>query len=432
MQVSVEVTGGLERRMTVEIPEEQITTEVASRLQRLSRNARIKGFRPGKAPMKVVAQQYGSQVRDEVMGEVIQRSYFEALGKENLNPAGMPKIEPEAMEEGKALRYVAIFEVMPEPELADLSVAKLEKITAEVSDADVDGMLEKLRSQRTDWKPVKRKSKKGDRLNINFKGTIDGEEFSGNSAENMPIELGSGRMIDGFEKGLTGAKSGEEVVLDLVFPEDYGHQEFAGKPVQFHVTVNSVEEPVLPELDEAFIKQFGIGDGTVEALRSEVRQNMERELKQAIDGKHKQLVMDQLLELNQLDVPQALIANEAENLKQQMMQQMHIPQGKSGADLDASLFFAQAERRVKLGLILAELIKSKELKAVEDAVKAKVEELAASYEDPQQVVDWYYADRQRLNQIEGLVLEDMVVDWVYAQANVTEKSVSFEELMGRG
>ncbi len=432
MQVSVEATGGLERRMTVEIPEEQIASEVNNRLQRLSRTAKVKGFRPGKVPLKVVAQQYGSQVRDEVMGEVIQRSYFEAIGKEQLNPAGMPKIEPEALEEGKALRYVATFEVMPEPELGDMSAVKLEKFSAEIAEEDIDKMLDKLREQHSEWKAVKRKSKKGDRLNITFKGTIDGEEFAGNSAENLPLELGSGRMIDGFEKGLTGSKAGEEVVLDLHFPEDYAHKELAGKPVQFQVTVNNVEQPELPELDEAFVKQFGIGDGTVESLRKEVRQNMERELKQAIENKHKQQVMDQLLEVNKVELPQALIDNEAENLKQQMMQQMHVPQGKTGADLDASLFRGQAERRVGLGLILSELIKSKELKASDEVVRTKIEELASSYEDPQEVIDWYYADKQRLSQIEGLVLEDVVVDWVFEQAQVSEKQASFDELMGRG
>jgi trigger factor len=432
MQVSVEATGGLERRMTVEIPEERITNEVGSRLQRLARTAKVKGFRPGKVPMKVVAQQYGHQVREEVLGEVIQHSYFEAVNQEKLQPAGMPRIEPASGEEGSGFRYVAIFEVMPELSLADVAGIKLEKLQAEVSDADVDKMLENLRSQQTEWKEVKRKAKKGDRLNINFKGTIEGEEFAGNSGDNVPVTIGSGRMIEGFEKGLTGAKAGEELTLDLQFPEDYAHKEVAGKPVQFQVSVNSVEEPKLPELDEAFAKGFGIGDGSLESLRQEVRQNMTRELAQALSAKNKQSVMDKLLEMNQIELPQAMIDNEAENLKQQMMQQMHIPKGKSGADLDASLFRGQAERRVSLGLILAELIKSKEIKASDEAVRAKVEEIASTYEDPQEVIDWYYADKQRLQQLEGLVLEDAVVDWVFAQADVSNKQSSFDEAMGRG
>ncbi|MBE0509359.1 MAG: trigger factor [Chromatiales bacterium] len=431
MQVSVEATGGLERRMTVEIPEDRITGEVANRLARLARTAKIKGFRPGKVPMKVVAQQYGAQVRDEVLGEVIQRSYFEAVNQEKLNPAGMPKIEPAQAEGEQGFRYVAIFEVMPEPELAELSGLALEKQVAEVTDADLDKMIDNLRAQRTEWKPVKRKAKKDDRLNINFTGTIEGKEFAGNSGEGVQVTIGSGRMIEGFEKGLIGAKSGEEIVLDLQFPEDYAHKEVAGKPVQFQVSVNSVEEPQLPELDEAFASSFGVGDGSMESLRNEVRQNMERELKQALSAKNKQQVMDKLLEMNKIDLPQALIEQEAENLKQQMLQQMHVPKGKSGADLDASLFHGQAERRVALGLILSELIKSKAIKADEAAVRAKVEELAVTYDDPQEVIDWHYADKQRLAQIEGLALEDAVVDWVYAQAKVTEKQGSFDALMGR-
>ena len=431
MQVSVEASGGLERRMTVEIPEERISNEVSSRLQRLSRTARVKGFRPGKVPMKVVAQQYGQAVRDEVLGEVIQSSYFEAINQEKLNPAGMPRIEPAESTEGEGFRYVATFEVMPQPELADVSGVELERMAAEVTDADLEKMLENLRTQQSEWTPVKRKAKSGDRLNINFKGTIDGEEFAGNAGENVPVTIGSGRMIEGFEKGLTGAKSGDELTLDLQFPEDYAHKDVAGKPVQFQITVNSVEEAQLPELNEEFAKGFGIGDGSVEALRNEVRKNMERELKQALEGRNKQQVMDKLLEVNKIELPQALIDNEAENLKQQMMQQMHVPKGKSGADLDASLFRGQAERRVSLGLILSELIKSRELKADETAIRAKVEELASTYDDPQEVIDWYFADKGRLQQIEGLALEDAVVDWVFSQGKVSEKQSSFDEVMGR-
>jgi trigger factor len=432
MQVSVEATSALERRMTVEVPEERIDGEVKNRLQRLSRTAKVKGFRPGKVPLKVVAQQYGKQVRDEVVGEVIQATYFEAINQEKLQPAGMPSVEPTVNEEGKSLQYTATFEVMPEVELADISGAKLEKVTAEVTDADLDEMIENLRKQRTEWKQVKRKSKKGDRLNIDFTGTIDGEEFSGNSGQNVPLVLGSGRMIEGFEKGLTGAKAGEEHTLDLQFPEDYGHKEVAGKPVQFQVKVNSVEAPELPEVDEEFAKGFGIGDGSLEALRTEVRQNMERELAQAVSTKNKQAVMDTLMELNTVEVPQALIDNEAEHLKQQMMQQMYTPEGKSGADLDASLFKGQAERRVILGMLVSEAIKANELKVDEDKIKAKVEEIAATYEKPEEVVNWYMADKSRLSQIENLLLEDEVVDWVFSKADVSESKSSFKDLMGQG
>jgi trigger factor len=293
-------------------------------------------------------------------------------------------------------------------------------------------MMDTLLKQRATWEEIDRAAADDDRLNIDFKGTIDGEEFSGNSGENVPVTIGSGRMIKGFEEGLVGAKAGDELTLDLQFPEDYAHKEVAGKPVQFAVKVNSVEESKLPELDEEFAKSFGIGDGSLESLRQEVRNNMEREMKQALIDGNKQAVMDKLIELNSIEVPGALVENEAEQLKQQMMQQMHIPEGKAGVELDTSMFRDQAERRVSLGLILSEVIKSKELKADDDNVRAKVEELASTYEEPQQVIDWYYGDKSRLSQIESLVLEDAVVDWVFEQADVTEKSSSFDEVMGRG
>jgi trigger factor len=274
-------------------------------------------------------------------------------------------------------------------------------------------------------------AKKGDRLNIDFKGTIDGEEFAGNSGENVPITIGSGRMIDGFEKGLTGAKAGEELTLELQFPEDYTHKEVAGKPVQFQVKVNKVEAPELPEIDEEFAKSFGIGDGSLDSLRQEVRQNMEREMKQAIAARNKQVAMDKLMELNKLEVPAALVNQEAESLKRQMVQQMYTPQGKAGVDLDASMFKEQAERRVTLGLVLSELIKSKDIKVGEEQLRAKVEEIASTYEHPEEVVSWYFADKKRLSEIESLALEDAVVDWVFAQGDVSELKSSFDEVMGR-
>ncbi|MCW8917707.1 MAG: trigger factor [Gammaproteobacteria bacterium] len=432
MQVSVETTDGLERRMTVELPVERIDGEVQNRLQRASRNVRIKGFRPGKVPLKVVAQQYGKQIRDEVVGELIQASYFEAVGQQSLRPAGVPAIEPVVNEPGKALQYTATFEVMPEVTLADVAGVKLEKRVAEISEADLDKMMETLRKQRAAWEKVERAAAEGDRLNIDFKGTIDGEAFAGNSGEAVPVTLGSNRMIEGFEAGLVGAKAGDELTLNLQFPEEYAHKEVAGKPVQFTVKVNSVEESRLPELDEEFAKSFGIGDGSLDALRQEVRQNMEREMRQALTEGNKQVVMNKLLELNPITVPQALVREEAEALRQQMQQQLYRPQDKSGIELDVEMFREQAQRRIALGLILSELIRSKELKADTEKVRARVEELASTYDEPQQVIDWYYGDKGRLSQVESLVLEDAVVDWVYSQVEVTEKSGSFDEVMGRG
>ena len=432
MQVSVETTNGLERRMTVELPVERVDAEVQKRLQGMSRSVRVKGFRPGKVPAKVVQQQYGKQVREDVVGELIQSSYFEALGEQSLQPAGMPTIEPTVNETGKNLEFTATFEVMPEVTLADVSGVQLERRSAEVSDKDLEKMMETLLKQRASWESVERAAAVDDRLNIDFKGTIDGEEFSGNSGENVPVTIGAKRMIAGFEEGLVGAKAGDELTLDLSFPEEYPHKEVAGKPVQFSVKVNSVEESKLPELDEAFAKSFGIGDGSLDSLHNEVRQNMEREMSQALTEGNKQVVMDKLLELNPIDVPQALVDSEAQSLKEQMQQQMHTPEGKSGAELDNEMFKDQARRRVSLGLVLAEVIKSNEIKADEEKVKAKITSMASTYDEPQQVIDWYYGDKSRLSQVESLVMEDSVVDWVFEQADVTETSGSFDEVMGRG
>ncbi len=430
MQVSVEATSALQRRMTVAVPAERIAGEVQNRLKRMAHTAKVKGFRPGKVPMKVVEQQYGKQVRDEVVGEVIQRTYFEAITEQKLHPASMPTIESVSGEEGQDLQYAAVFEVMPEITLAKMSAAKLERLSAEVTEADLDKMIENLRKQRTEWKEVSRKAKEGDRLSVDFSGTIEGEAFAGNSGKNVPVTLGSGRMIDGFEKGLIGAKAGDDVVLDLQFPENYGSKDVAGKPVQFQVTVNKVESPELPEVNEEFAKGFGVGDGSLEALRTEVRKNMERELKQGLESKNKQAVMNVLLEMNKLEVPAALIENEAESLKQQMLQQIQGANGKAGADLDIALFKGEAEKRVSLGLLVSEAIKANELKVDSDKLKAKVDEIAATYEKPEEVVRWYYGDKSRLSQIENLLLEDAVVDWAFSEAKVSEKKSSFDEVVG--
>lgn len=432
MQVSVEATGGLERRITVQVPEERIEKEVEGRLQRLARTAKLKGFRPGKVPMNVVKSHYGAQVRQEVMGDVIQSSFYEAVVKENLRPAGLPTIEPKSFGEGKSLEYIATFEVMPEIEPASLKGVKLEKVSAEVTDADVDAMLETLRKQRTRWDAVERGAKEGDRVVIDFKGTIDGTEFKGNEGKQVPVVIGAKRMITGFEEGLVGAKAADSLTLDLKFPEEYGYKEVAGKPVQFAVTVHRVEEAHLPELNDEFAKSFAVTEGGVEALRKEVRQNMERELEQAVIGRVKQSVMDKLIELNKIDLPKALIKQEAEQLAAQMRQNMHIPAGKSGVNLDSAMFEDQASRRVGLGLVLSEIIKRNDLKADPAKVREQVEKVASTYERPEDVINWYYTDRNRLAEVESLVLENQVVEWVLKEADVTESKSSFNDLMNRG
>jgi trigger factor len=432
MQVSVETTSGLERRMTVEVPEERIEKEVQRRLQHLARTTNLKGFRPGKVPMKVVASRFGNDVRQEVISEVIQSTFYEAASQEKLTPAGLPQIEPKSLDAGKAVEYVATFEVMPEFEAASLDGVTFEKQVARIGDADLDKMLNTLREQRTEWVAVEREAKEGDRVIVDFKGTIDGEEFTGNEGKQVPLTLGGKRMIEGFEEGLTGIKAGEERTLDLTFPEEYANKELAGKAVQFAVSVSAVEEAHLPEIDDAFVAGFGVTEGGVEAFRKEVSDNMEREMNESVASKLKQKVMDKLIEINEVEIPRALIDNESQALARQMQQNMHVPAGKQGADLDPSVFEEQARRRVTLGLILSDLIKKNGLKASEELLRAKVESIAASYERPDDVVKWYFADRNRLGEIESLVLEDLVVDWVLENSEVTEVESSFDEIMNRG
>mgnify|MGYP002713080648 CR=1 FL=1 len=431
MQVSVETTSALERRMTVEVPEERVEKAVEERLRNLARTTRIKGFRPGKVPMSVVKQRFGGQVRQEVVGEVVQSTFYEAVTQEKLRPVGLPRIEPSSTGEGDNLEYTATFEVFPEIELAGLEGVSIDKATAEVTEADVDRMLDTLRKQATSWEEVDRPAEEGDRVTVDFRGTIDGEEFDGNSGENVPVTIGGKRMIAGFEEGLVGVKAGDEKTLDLEFPEDYAYKKVAGKPVQFIVTIKRIEKPELPEVDDAFAERFGIKEGGVDALRQEIRANMEREMSQALKNRVKQQVMDKILEINELDIPKGLIDNEAQALMRQTEQQMYTPEGKSGVKLDPSMFEEQAERRVSLGLLMSEVVKQHELKADPAKVRETVEGLAATYEQPDEVVQWYYADRQRLGEVESLVLEDQVVDWVLGQVQVNEVPSSFEEIMNQ-
>lgn len=429
MQVSVESTGTLERRMTVQVPEERVATEVQNRLARLARTTRVKGFRPGKVPMKVIEQQYGAQVRQEVIGDVMQSTWYEAVTEQKLRPAGYPTLEPKNVAPGADLEYVAIFEVFPEVKLAPVEEIKVERITAKVADADVERVIENLRKQRTQWSAVERAAASGDRVTIDFTGTIDGQPFKGNEGKNVPVVLGSGSMIPGFEDGLVGAKAGDERTIDVTFPENYGYQEVAGKAAQFTVKVHQVEEPHLPEVDEAFAVSFGVTEGGVEALRAEVRKNMERELEQALKAANKQAVMEKLLEINQVELPKALVESESGVLMEQMRQNLRLPKGQMG--LDSSVFEPQARRRVSLGLILSELIKSNDIKVSPEAVRAEVEKLAASYERPEEVINWYYADKRRLSEVESLVLEDQVVEWVLEKSGAGTVERSFDEVMNR-
>lgn len=425
MQVSVETTSSIERRMTVGVPAERIETEVNKRLQQTARRAKIPGFRPGKVPMNIIRQRYEDSARQEVLGDLIQSSFYEAVVQEKLNPAGAPSVEPKAFEKGQALEYVATFEVFPEFEVTGLESIAVERLQAEVSDADVDNMLDILRKQNTRFEVVERAAENGDQLNIDFVGTVDGEVFAGGSAKGTPLVLGSGRMIPGFEEGLVGAKAGEERVLSVTFPEDYQNLDLAGKAAEFAVTVNSVAAPQLPELNDDFFALFGVKEGGLEGFRAEVRKNMERELRQAIKSKVKSQVMDGLLAANSVEVPKALVGNEVNRLRVQAVQQF-------GGSIDpqqlpAELFEEQAKRRVQLGLLVAEVVKQFEIKADEERVRALIEEMAAAYQEPEQVVAWYYKNAQQLDEVRSVVLEEQVVDTVLQRANVTDKQVSYEE-----
>ena len=430
MQVSVESTGPLERRMKVAVPEERIASEVQERLKALRKRARIDGFRPGKAPLPVIRLRYGKQVREEVIGEVVQSSLYEALAQENLNPAGTPVIDPETVEQEEGLRYTAVFEVYPDIELAPCSELEIEKPVTEITEQDVDDTIESIRKQRIRWEEKDGAAEDGDQVVIDFEGSVDGEPFEGGKAENFQVILGAGRMIKGFEEGLQGVKAGEKRTIEVTFPDDYHAEALAGKEATFSVEVKRVEAPVLPELNDEFAQHLGVAGG-IDALRQEVKANMQRELDQTLRSRIKQQVMDKLLEANTFELPKSLVEQEARGLAAQMQRQMAREGLGQGDKPDPSLFTKQAERRVALGLIVAQIIKSNELKAGEEEIRSTIEEMAEPYENPKEVVDWYYADKRRLGDVEALVLENKVVDWVLSQAKVTEKSVPFAELMGK-
>lgn len=425
MQVSVESTSALERRLTIGVPAERIETEVNKRLQQTARRAKVPGFRPGKVPMSVIRQRYEESARQEALGDLIQASFYEAVLEQKLKPAGAPSVEPKVFEKGKDLEYVATFEVYPEFEVVGLDGIAVERLQAEVAESDVDNMLEILRKQNTRYQQVEREAQNGDQLNIDFVGKIDGEAFAGGSAKGTSLVLGSGRMIEGFEAGLVGVKAGEERVLSLAFPEDYQNLDLAGKAAEFTVTVNAVSEAELPELNAEFFALFGISEPSLEAFRAEVGKNMDRELRQSIKSKVKTQVMDGLLAANPIEVPKALIENEVNRLRVQAVQQ--FGGNIKPEQLPANLFQEQARRRVALGLIVAEMVKQFEIKPDESKVKAMIEEIASAYQEPEQVVAWYYGNEQQLGEVRSVVLEEQVVDTVLQKASVTDKTVSYEE-----
>jgi len=423
MQVSVETTSGLERRMTVQIPADQLDLQVQSKLQQLVHSVKLDGFRPGKVPMSVVKQRYGTQVREEVTGELIASSYEQALEQENLKPAGDPNIEQTRNQPGLELEYIATFEVYPVVEPPQLGELTIERMVAEITESDVDGMIEKLRKQRSTWTRAERAAEQGDRLDIDFKGTIDGQPFAGNEAKNVPLELGSATMIPGFEEQLIGVSAGENKTIETTFPEDYASKEVAGKTAKFEVTVHSVAAPELPEINDDLAHAFGVAEGGIEQLRSEIRKNMERELEAAIKTSVKQQIFNALLDKTDLEVPAALIDNEIDVLIKK-----EEGSADSGGD-DRSLFEDEARRRVSLGLLIAEVIQRNQLQVDPERVRETIENLAQSYEKPEEVVQWYYSNQEMLAGIQTLIMEDTVVEWITGQATVNEKPTTFEEII---
>ncbi len=426
MQVTLETAEGLLRRLSVQVPAAQVDEAVEQRLKDLARRVRMDGFRPGKAPLPVVRQRYGEQARDEVVGDLIQRTYVNAVTEQKLRPAGGPRITEVDMIAGEGLRYVAEIEVYPEITLADLSAIAIERPKAEIGEADVDAMIENLRKQRVTYNTVERAAAEGDRVIVDFKGSIDGEPFDGGSAQDMPVELGKGMLLKDFEAPIVGMKAGESKTIEVTFPEDYHAEHLAGKKASFDVTVKSVAEPVLPEIDDAFCAAFGVKEGGAEALRLEVRKNMERELAQSIKRRVKQQVMDGLLAANEVPLPKALVEEEAQRVRQQFSQQMR---GAKADQLPLDIFKPEAERRVKLGLLVAELVKSEGLKVDAVRVDALLDDIAASYEDPAEVKVYYKSHPELMQNLEALAVEDLVVEHVLAKAKVTDKPMSFDEVV---
>jgi len=435
MQVSVETTQGLERRLTISVPAESIDSAVKSRLQQLAKTQRINGFRPGKVPVSVIKKRFGQAVRQEIAGEAMQQNFYQAVVQEKLNPAGMPSFEMKQDVDGKDLEFVASFEIYPEVEVQGLDKIKIDKPVVEISDKDLDNMLDTLRKQHANWKEVKRKAKKEDRVTINFVGTIDGEEFDGGKAEDFPLELGKDRMSPGFEKPLVGAKKGDEVTSDVTFPDDYHAENLKGKKAQFAITVTQVEGLELPKVDEEFAKLFGIEDGDVDALKVEVRKNMQRELDQTLKSKLKEDVISALLEKNNVEVPKALLDQEIEALREQAKQRFQQQSGGSDTanmpELPADLFEENAKRRVSIGLLFGEIIKNNELKADESKVEELIETTASAYEDPSEVIEYYKSNKELLQQIQNVALEEQAVEWVLSQAKVKEVNKAFDEIMNK-
>ena len=427
MQVSIESSTGLERQLKIGVPAERIEKEVTERLQKATKTVSIAGFRKGKVPLKVVKQKYGQGVRQEVIGEVVNSSFYEAIKQEDLQPVGQPRIDDVTDVEGKDLEYTAVFEVYPEITLAKLEKVSIARPVTDLNDADVESMIEVLRNQQATFEAAEKASEEGDQVNIDYVGTKGGEEFPGGKAEGQDLVLGSNSMIPGFEDGLVGLSAGDEKVLKLKFPKDYHAEELKGAKVEFAVKVNSVSVKNMPEMNDDFFKLYGVTEGGEEKFREDVRNNMERELRNAIRNKIKNRVMDQLFTHNKVDLPKALVTNEITQLKKQMIQQFGGGQQLDPNMLPDDMFTDKAERRAALGVIVSEVVKVEELTPDEERVRERINEIASTYDQPQDVIDYYYSQQELLSSVEAVVLEDQVTELVLSKAKVTEEKLSYEE-----
>lgn len=435
MRVSIETTSNLERRLTVGVPAERVDREVDDRLLKAAQKVRLPGFRQGKIPMKVMRQRFGAGIRQEVVGEVVTQSFREAVIQEKLRPAGQPSFEPRNLEQGKELQYVAIFEVFPDVELAEIRDFAVERPVAQVTDEDIDRIIEVFCKQQGKWESVDRPATEGDKVVISYVGTKDGHAFDGGTDDDSTLELGSGRMIPGFESGIVGMQAGEQRTLHLSFPDTYHKEELKGAAVEFNITLNTVQQLIPAERNEELFSKYGVDHGGEGQFRKEVAENMARELKNAVQMKVKQQVMDAVLDAHKaLEVPRALVDQEINGMRNQMFQQFggaQQPNLDLASLLPDSMFTENAQRRVKLGLVLAEYVSRYELKPDRTKVRAAIEEMASTYQDPQEVIDYYYANHQQLSAVESKILEDQVVEKLLESANVVLKECSYQDAISQ-
>lgn len=430
MQVSIETTSELKRKMTVQVPEEKIEEQVSKKLKSLAGKVRLDGFRPGKAPQSLIKKRYGPGVRDEVLSDLIQSSFYDAVREEKLKPVAAPSITAEVTAEGQGLKYVADFEVMPEFVLYPLEQMEIERVISEVTDEDLDGMLLRLREQRVTWQEANEAAALGDRLLIHFEGIAEGENFTDGRVENFPLILGSKQLIPGFEEALVGTMPGTRQTFQVPFPDNYSVEKLAGKQAEFSTDIVKVEKSILPELDEEFAQSFGVENGDVEAFRAEIKTSMEREMQRAIAAKNKDAALNELHQRNiTLNLPETLIEEELKSLLGSMKSEAQKRKQPFDENAARPHFEPVARRRVALGLLLNRIIELNQIVVDANRVRSVIEDLALSYEDPQEVVNWYYSNREQLAQVQNMVVEDQVVDLILEKAKVTERKIPFKDLM---